>query len=196
MQFSPIWPIDRTLSDATSPGQKELENDGQEGVLKILQSSAITGTSPSNCLVSYRGHSLWGYYSLAEMQLVYSTAPVLYSHPQHHNDTIIKQTQGQRRKKTSFQIYLPLILLQGFERVVQGFACERVLVETEHKLHILTPLLWPSRCVLFSWCWGPLHRGFSEGPLGRVWPSLPHLVSNSLGVYWQLLWHPKLNWVK
>ena len=22
-----------------------------------------------------------------------------------------------------------------------------------------------------------LHRGFSEGPLGRVWPSLPHLVS-------------------
>ena len=41
-----------------------------------------------------------------------------------------------------------------------------------------------------------LHRGFSECPLGRVWPSLPHLVSNSLGVCWQLLWHPKLNWVK
>ena len=51
------------------------------------------------------------------------------------------------------------------------------MLETEHKLHILTPLLWPSHCVLFSWCWGPLHRGFSEGPLGRVWPSLPHLVS-------------------
>ena len=97
-------------------------------------------------------------------------------------------------------------------------ACERML-ETEHKLHILTPLLWPSRCVLFSWCWGPLHRGFprapsvgcgfhyhiwsllsgtllatasgvSEVPLGRVWPSLPHLVSNSMGVCWQLLWDP------
>ena len=26
----------------------------------------------------------------------------------------------------------------------------------------------------------------SEVPLGRVWPSLPHLVSNSLGVCWQL----------
>ena len=24
---------------------------------------------------------------------------MLYSHLQHHNDTIIKQTQGQRRKK-------------------------------------------------------------------------------------------------
>ena len=85
------------------------------------------------------------------------------------------------RMKASLQKYSPLTLLQGFERL----ACERML-ETEHKLHILTPLLWPSRCVLFSWCWGPLHRGFSEGPLGRVWPSLPHLVSNSLGVCWQL----------
>ena len=69
---------------------------------------------------------------------------------------------------------------------------------------------------LFSWFWGLLHRGFprapsvgcgltyhiwsllfgsllatalgvSEVPLGRVWPSLPHLVSNPLGVCWQLL---------
>ena len=30
--------------------------------------------------------------------------------------------------------------------------------------------------------------GVSEVPLGRVWPSLPHLVSNSLGVCWQLHW--------
>ena len=29
--------------------------------------------------------------------------------------------------------------------------------------------------------------GVSEVPRGRVWPSLPHLVSNSLGVCWQLL---------
>ena len=154
------------------------------------------------------------------------------------------------------------------------------MLETEHKLHILTPLLWPSRCVflvllmlgstpsgvfprapsvecglpyhiwsLTLWesagnCFGgfrgpprsgvafpttsglyclefdwQLHRGFprtpsvgcglpyhiwsllsgsllatasgvSEVPLGRVWPSLPHLVSNPLGVCWQLLWDP------
>ena len=32
--------------------------------------------------------------------------------------------------------------------------------------------------------------GVSEVPLGRVWPSLPHLISNSLGVCWQLLWDP------
>ena len=32
--------------------------------------------------------------------------------------------------------------------------------------------------------------GVSEVPLGRVWPSLPHLVSNPLGICWQLLWDP------
>ena len=34
---------------------------------------------------------------------------------------------------------------------------------------------------------GSTPSGLSEGPLGRVWPSLPHLVSNPLGVRWQLL---------
>ena len=33
---------------------------------------------------------------------------------------------------------------------------------------------------------GSTPSGLSEGPLGRVWPSLPHLVSSSLGVCWQL----------
>ena len=119
-----------------------------------------------------------------------------------------------RFKKTSLTIFLPLTLLQASRKGCWRVACERML-ETEHKLHILTPLLWPSRCVLFSWCWGPLHRslpkalsdgcgfhyhiwsllsgtllitasGVSEVPLGRVWPSLPHLVSNPLGVCWHL----------
>ena len=84
----------------------------------------------------------------------------------------------------------------------------------------MTPLLWPSRCVFIVLlmlgstpsgllrapsvgCGLPYHiwsllsgtllataSGVSEVPLGRVWPSLPHLVSNSLGVCWQLLWDP------
>ena len=144
---------------------------------------------------------------------------MLYTHLPYHNDSIIKthaerckknEDAGRKTQEDFFTKYLPLTLLQGVERL----ACERML-ETERKLHILTPLLWPSRSVLFSWCWGPLHRGFprspsvgcgfhyhiwsllsgtllatasgvSEVPLGRVWPSLPHLVSNSLGVCWQL----------
>ena len=76
------------------------------------------------------------------------------------------------------------------------FACERVL-ETEHKLHIFTPLLWPSRWVfLVLLMLGSTPSGFSEGPFGRVWLSLPHLVSSCLEFYWQLLWHPtQLNYI-
>ena len=48
-----------TLSGATTPGQNGPGSDGNEGVLRIPQSSSITGTSPSDCLVSYPGHSLW-----------------------------------------------------------------------------------------------------------------------------------------
>ena len=163
---------------------------------------------------------------------------MLYSHLQHHNDTIIKQTQGQRHKKkgcrnegrrkedamTKMQedFFNNIFTSHFIARVRKGcsrFAYERVL-ETEHKLHILTPLLWLSRCVflvllmLGSTPWGlprapsvgcglPYHiwsllsgtllataSGVSEVPLGRVWPSLPHLISNSLGVCWQLLWDP------
>ena len=75
-QFSSIWPIDRTLSDATTPGQSGSGSDGNEGVLYIPQGYNITGTSPSDCLVSYPGHSLGeGSYPSAEKQLVYSPTP-------------------------------------------------------------------------------------------------------------------------
>ena len=37
---------------------------------------------------------------------------------------------------------------------------------------------------------GSTPSGLSECPLGRVWPSLPHPVYNSLGVCWQLLRDP------
>ena len=59
------------LSGATTPGQSEPGSNGNEGVLHIPQSSSITGISPSDCLVSYPGHS-WrgGSYPTEEMQLV------------------------------------------------------------------------------------------------------------------------------
>ena len=107
---------------------------------------------------------------------------VIYTFIQHHNNTIIKTHEGRKMQEDFFTKYLPLSLLQGFERL----ACERML-ETEHKLHILTPLLWPSRCVFIVLLMlGSTPSGLSEGPLGLVWPSLPHLVSNPLRVCWQL----------
>ena len=57
---SSILPRDRALSGATTPGQSGLGSDGNEGVLRIPQSSSTAGTSPSDCLVSYPRHSLGG----------------------------------------------------------------------------------------------------------------------------------------
>ena len=98
-------------------------------------------------------------------------------------------------RKTSLTIFLPLNLFVRVRKGCSIFACERVL-ETEHKLHI-----WPhcyDRHVVFSCSLdvGVYSIGASDGPLGRVLPSLPHLVSNSLEVCWQLLWHPtQLNYI-
>ena len=57
------------------PGQSGPGSNGDEGVLRIPQGPSITGTSPSDCLVSYPGRSLEGSYPSAEVQSVYSTAP-------------------------------------------------------------------------------------------------------------------------
>ena len=55
-------------------GKSGPESDGNKGVLRIPQSSWITGASQLDCLVSYPRHSLGVSYPFAEMQLVYFTA--------------------------------------------------------------------------------------------------------------------------
>ena len=57
-RFSSINPYIGPLSGATTPGYSGPGSDGNEGVLRIPQSSSIAGTSPSDCLMSYPGHSL------------------------------------------------------------------------------------------------------------------------------------------
>ena len=120
--------------------------------------------------------------------------------------------------------YLPLTLLQGFEKVVWGLT-----VRGSWRSNI-TAIFWPqtySRHVvsfLFSWCstrglgahsagWSatsyqqllrsPNSIGVPEGPLGFVWLSLPHLISNWPGtplatllrLKLNCLWLVELNWV-
>ena len=69
-----IWLIDRTLSGATTLGQSGPGSDDKEEVLCIPQCSSITGTSPSDCLVTYPRHSLRESYHSVVLQLVWSTA--------------------------------------------------------------------------------------------------------------------------
>ena len=72
IQFRSIWPIYRTLSGATTSSQNRLGNDGNKWILRIPQRHSITVASPSDCLVSYPGHSLGESYSSVKMQSVYS----------------------------------------------------------------------------------------------------------------------------
>ena len=53
-QFTSIWPIDRTLSGATTSGQSGPGSDGNKMVFHIPQNSHITGPSPLVCLKSYQ----------------------------------------------------------------------------------------------------------------------------------------------
>ena len=140
-----------------------------------------------------------------------------------HNDTIIKTdaVTNNAMIKTQEDFFNNIFTSHFIARVRKGcvgFYCEREL-EIEHNWNILTPLLWPSRCVFLvllmlnrrprAHCWmlaffiasyqhllWTLNSiGVSEGPLGRVWLSLPHLVSSCLELYWQLLWLVELNWI-
>ena len=56
--FSSIWPIDRTISGATTPGQCAPGSDGNKDILRLPQNSSITGASLSDCLMSYSVYSL------------------------------------------------------------------------------------------------------------------------------------------
>ena len=109
----------------------------------------------------------------------------------HHNDTTSKTDawrkthEGRHRKISLTTFYLSFYCKssKGLFKVLHVRGCWRPNIN-----FIFWPHCYDRHVVsfLFSWCWGPLHRGFSEGPLGRVWLSLPHLVSRCLEFCWQL----------
>ena len=150
---------------------------------------------------------------------------MLYSHLHHHSASqrhnikdrrMNKRRIEERKQEDFFNNILPLTLLQGFERVVQGLhvrGCWRPNIN-----FIFWPHCYDRHFVsfLFPWCStgglgltlldvgflygifsGPLTpSGVSEDPLGWVWLSLPHLVTSCLEFCWQLLWHPtQLNYI-
>ena len=107
--------------------------------------------------------------------------------------THAERCSNKRRRKTSLTIFTSHFIARARKGCV-GFYCERER-EIEHNWNILTPLLWPSRCVfLVLWCSTgilsasspDLNSSGPKGPFGLMWLSLPHLVSNCLELYWQL----------
>ena len=62
--------MNRTQSGVTTPGQSGPGSDRNEEVLRIPQSSSVTGACRSDCF----GDSLGESYPFAEMQSMYSVA--------------------------------------------------------------------------------------------------------------------------
>ena len=100
MQISSIQPIDRTLSGATTPDQCGPGNDGNEEEFHIPQSSCVNGTSPSDCLVSYLGHSLGIVPLYKEVVGVFSG-----QYPELNVKTVLFQIIQFRHKYMSKQFY-------------------------------------------------------------------------------------------
>ena len=122
---------------------------------------------------------------------------MLYTHLQHHNDTIIKMHEGRFLYK---YIYLSLYC-KGLKRIMHGL-CVRGSWRPNRNCNILTLTLmavmlclscspdaqpevqWPTLlgdgflyCILSATSLVSNSIGVPEGPLGRVWLSLPQLVS-------------------
>ena len=134
---------------------------------------------------------------------------VLYSHVPYHNDTIIKTEAG---RKTSLTIYVPLTLLQGFEKVVQGLNV-RGSRRPNRNFNILTSTLMAVNHVSFSfsWCstcwvlafftasyqhllWTPIHKGPKPLRPGVVFPTTSRLLRLQLYCKWNSI--QLLSWLR
>ena len=72
MSKSSIWPWDRIISGAITPGQSGPESDGNEVVRHIPQSSSITRASPTDCLILYPEHSFFLHLCRVAFSVFYS----------------------------------------------------------------------------------------------------------------------------
>ena len=137
---------------------------------------------------------------------------MLYRHLHHHNDTINKQTQEDFFNK----IFTSHFIARVRKGLLEVCAWEGAGDRKETAI-FWSSLLWPSRCVFLVlqmlnrrsrgplWmasftAWLPLLHlisnfsgpqtpsGVPEGPLGRVWLSLPHLVLLRLELELALNW--------
>ena len=121
-----------------------------------------------DCYINTIWHSITynGWYDIKPNQ-----AKLLYRYLQHHSDKIIKTDA----KRLLYKNIVPLTLLQGFEKVIQGLRV-RGSWRPNINCNILTPTLMAVSVVsfLFSWC----STGGQTAQLSAGWwLSLLHLIS-------------------
>ena len=100
-------------------------SNGNKGVVRIFQSPNIIGTSPSDCLRSYLGHSLGESYPSAEVQSVYSTAPADWAIGQH------KCCNERRWLLISHAVYLGMFFKHYASN---GFEVKRTSTDSERSV--------------------------------------------------------------
>ena len=80
IQFSFIWPIDRTLSSTSTPGQVDQGAMAMNGYSIFPKAPTLLKPRHEIVWVSYPGHSLEESYHSAEMQSVSSPIPADCTH--------------------------------------------------------------------------------------------------------------------
>ena len=160
--FRSIWPIDGILLIATTLGQGGPGNYGNEEVLRIPQSSSITGTSPSDCSVSYTRTLVGGVLPLCRdaVGVFYSPSRLGYIHSCRRLSENLKSRQipryGLRTEKNGTwgwrRYQLLLLLLKRSPKVLKKLEDSEIIGKIES---ILTTALLRSarllRRVLEAW---------------------------------------------
>ena len=127
---------------------------------------------------------IFNYIYMIYIYYIYIYIYMLYSHLHHHSASqrrnIKDRRMNERRMIKTREDFLtnilPLTLLQGLKGLFKGLhvrGCWRPNVN-----FIFWPHCYDRHVVslLFSWCWGLLHRGFPRAP--SVWCGLPYHISS------------------
>ncbi len=119
-------------------------------MLHIPQSSSITGDSPSDCLVSYPGHSLGGVTPLQKCSRC----------------ILQPQPTGQNKKKKNIEVLSYKVSLSDSESASICVTCRSELFRTLRKGKVLWP---PGHTIMRTWLsLFPGHR--SVASINIYWP--------------------------
>ena len=141
-----------------------------------------------------------GTHPVLKWEIVKNAVCVLYSPMQYHTDTIIKQTQEDFFNKIFTSHFISRVRKGLLKFCVWKGAGDRTELQYfdphsyGHQRCVFLVLLmlnrrpWGSLCWVLAFftasyqhlLWTPNSIGVPEGPLGRAWLSLPHLVYNSV----------------
>ena len=115
-QFSFIWPIDRTLSGATTPGQNKPGSDGSERVLRIYKISSSLEPHHQFVFCIIKDTRWVGANLFEKKQPVYSTAPAdwairfLSTNETPHQSVEVSEVTEKARQSKSSQSHVDHIL--------------------------------------------------------------------------------------